>query len=80
MVRTISGARDELILTLERLADDARSGRTDSWENETLPEYLEALAAWLRVYENAYLNTGRTVPTDIWDVLTAAVRAATIYE
>lgn len=46
----------------------------------TLSTYLEALAAWLRVYDQAYVNTDRPVPTDPWEVLAAAVRTATIYE
>jgi hypothetical protein len=80
MVRAMNAGRDKLIATLEELAGEARSGRVDSWENDTLSTYLEALAAWLRVYEQAYVNTGRPVPSDPWDILTAAVRAATIYE
>jgi hypothetical protein len=76
----MSTGREKLIATLEELAAEARSGRVDAWENDTLSAYLEALAAWLRVYEQAYINTGRTAPTDAWDVLSAAVRAATIYE
>jgi hypothetical protein len=76
----MSGGRDELVAALEQLADEARSGRTEAWENDTLPAFLEALAAWLRVYERSYINTGRVIPTDPWEVLAAAVRAATIYE
>jgi hypothetical protein len=76
----MSDQRAGLVAALDRLAQDARSGRTSTWENVTLPEYLEALAAWLRVYEHAYTNRGEPVPDDIWEVMTAAVNAATIYE
>jgi hypothetical protein len=72
--------RELLIETLEQLSLDARSERGDSWENVTLPAFLEAMAAWLRSYEHAYMNTGRPVPEDVWEVVAAAVRAATIYE
>lgn len=72
--------RDRLVSVLEELAAEAKSGRIEKWENDTLSTYLEALAAWLRVYEQAYVNTGRPVPTDVWEVLAAALRAATIYE
>jgi hypothetical protein len=72
--------RELLIETLEQLSLDARSERGDSWENVTLPAFLEAMAAWLRSYDHAYMNTGRPVPEDVWEVVAAAVRAATIYE
>jgi hypothetical protein len=76
----MSDGRDQLVAALEQLADEARSGRTEDWENDTLPAFLEALAAWLKVFERAYANTGRPAPSDPWEILTAAVRAATIYE
>jgi hypothetical protein len=49
-------------------------------ENLTIPEYLEAMAAWLEVYEHAYINTGRSVPVDGWTVFAQAVRTAAVYE
>jgi hypothetical protein len=76
----MSAGREELVAALEQLADEARSGRTETWENDTLPAFLEAPAAWLKVFGQAYANTGRPIPTDPWEVLAAAVRAATIYE
>lgn len=79
MVRTVS-AKETLVATLEELANEARSERGDSWENVTLPQFLESMAAWLRSYERAYTNTGRPVPNDPWEVMVAAVRAATLYE
>lgn len=72
--------REKLIATLGELAAEARSGKVASWENNTLSAYLEALAAWLGDYEYAYINTGREVPDNPWEVLSAAVRAATRYE
>ena len=72
--------RSELVAALEQLADEARSGCIDAWENDTLPAFLEALAAWLKVFEQAYANAGHPVPTDPWGILATAVRAATIYE
>jgi hypothetical protein len=76
----MSTGRERLIITLEDLASEARSERRDSWENVTLPEFLEAMGAWLRSYEHAYINMGRPVPDDPWDVMAAALRAATVYE
>jgi len=76
----MSISRERLIETLETLAGEARAGSPEQWENDTLPAYFEALAAWLRVYEQSFINTGRAVPTDPWEVLAVAVRAATVYE
>jgi len=38
------------------------------------------MAAWLEVYEQAFINTGRQVPEDGWAVFAHAVRAAAAYE
>ena len=76
----MSSGREQLIATLENLAHEAQSEGGASWENTSLPSYLEAMAAWLRVYEFAYINTGRPVPDDPWEVMIAAFRAATAYE
>jgi hypothetical protein len=79
VVRAVS-TKGELIATIEELAREAKSERGDSWENVTLSGFLEAMAAWLRSCERAYLNTGRPVPDDPWEIISAAVRAATMYE
>jgi len=76
----MSADRDRLVAIIEEIAHAARSGDTASWENVSLADYLEALAAWVSVYEHAYINTGRPVPDNVWDVWIAAVRAATTYE
>lgn len=65
----MSDNRAGLLSALEQLADDSRSGRTASWENVTLAAYLEALAAWLRIYEHSYTNSGKSVPSDVWEVM-----------
>jgi hypothetical protein len=72
--------KEILIRTLDELASEARSEAGGAWENISLPAYLEAMGAWLRSYERAYINTGRPVPEDPWEIVAAAVRAATIYE
>lgn len=63
----------------EHCASSCRTGTpNDGWENSTIPAYLEAMAAWLEVYEQAYINTGRPVPADGWTVFAQAVRAAAV--
>jgi hypothetical protein len=79
MVRAVN-AKETLIATLGELANEARSERGDSWENVTLPSFLEGMATWLGSYEMAYTNTGHPIPDDPWEIMAAAVRAATKYE
>jgi hypothetical protein len=38
------------------------------------------MAAWLKEYEQSYINTGRPVPEDGWTIFAQAVRAAAVYE
>ena len=76
----MSAGRDELVAAIQELAREAYAGQTEEWENVTLAAYLEALAGWLKSYENAYINTGRAVPKDPWEIIKTAFTAATIYE
>lgn len=46
----------------------------------TVPAYLEAIAAWLEVYEQAFINRGRPVPEGGRTVFAKAVSAAAAYE
>ncbi len=52
----------------------------DDWENWTIPQYLEAMAAWLESYENAWTNRGEEPPTDGWVIFGHALQAAARYE
>lgn len=76
----MTSGRERLIIVLEDLVHEARSEDGGTWENTSLPAFLEAMAAWLRVYEHGYINTGLPVPDDPWEVIIAAVQAATVYE
>jgi hypothetical protein len=76
----VSAGRDELVEAIQELAREAYAGQTEEWENVTLPAYLEALAGWLKSYENAYINTERAVPKDPWEIMKTAFTAATTYE
>jgi hypothetical protein len=72
--------RDRLVATLHGLVAEWADGPPARWENDTLPHYLEALAAWLHDCEGYYTNQGVPLPADSWQVLRDALRAATIYE
>jgi len=78
-VRVAADKRD-VIEVVHRLLAEWDAGAPARWENVTIPAYLEAMAACLDVYEHAYINTGRTVPTDGWSVFASALQAAAIYE
>ncbi len=70
--------REGVAAALERVLHEVESGAT--WENDTLPRYLEALAAWLRACPGYYKNQGRGLPENPWEVILDAIEAAKIYE
>jgi hypothetical protein len=72
--------RDDVVATLRRLRNEWADGEPEGWKHWTIPGYLDAMAAWLEVFENAYTNSGRAVPTDGWEVFNAALNAAAICE
>jgi hypothetical protein len=70
--------RDQVLEALDELQSELAAG--DTWENDTLPRFLDALAALLGSIENDYVNTGRPIPADPWELMAAAVRGARAYE
>ena len=54
---------------------------SESWENRTLSNFLEALAAWTNDMDGYYLNIGSEVPTEPkWSTFADMLIAATMYE
>lgn len=72
--------REELVIFLRELHQDfQRHGET--WENNTLDGFLEALAAWVNDCPASYRNSGRELPAGgDWTFMAHALQAATIYE
>ena len=70
----------EVITVLQQLPSECAAGPPGHWENLTVPAYLEAIAAWLEVYEQAFINRGRPVPEGGRTVFAKAVSAAAAYE
>jgi len=70
---------DRLIATVRRLLSEWRDG-PPPWENDTLPRYLEAFAAWLDDRDGYYANRGSVTPTNGWRVVADALQAAVVYE
>lgn len=71
--------RDLVTAALRDLVADFEND-SESWENTTLPDYLEALCALLMSIENSYANNGRESPTDPWVVIRDALTGARYYE
>jgi hypothetical protein len=73
-------SRAEFLHFVEALRTDLKQN-PEGWENSTLDLYLDAIAAWVRAYENYYTNTNQPVPTNIsWRFFADVLTAARIYE
>ncbi len=75
---SLAGGRVEVIETARELAIEAASG--GHWRNAETHEFLEAFAGWLADSDGFYLNTDRVPPGNGWEVVRAALKAATVYE
>jgi len=56
--------KEHVIEVLHWLLANWHAGAPIRWENVTIPNYVEAMAAWLEGFEQVYVNTGRQVPAD----------------
>ncbi|MFI7005426.1 hypothetical protein [Streptomyces sp. NPDC050145] len=73
-------SREELVAFLRDLHGEFRA-RGHEWENSTLDDFLEALAAWVHDSPGAYKNAGEQIPlAGDWVYMARALRAATLYE
>lgn len=73
-------SREELVVFLQGLHQEFRA-RGREWENNTLDDFLEALAAWVHDSPGAYRHAGEDIPPDgDWTFLARALHAATSYE
>jgi hypothetical protein len=72
--------RSELVALLHELLHNLQT-TPGEWENRSLEDYLEALAAWVEDCDGYYANRGEKVPQDpSWRFLGEALLAAKIYE
>jgi len=70
----------DLALFVQELAHNLRT-KPQEWENVTLPEYLEAMAAWLEDADGYYANAGKPIPQQpSWQNLAEILLAAKHYE
>lgn len=53
----------------------------EEWENKTLRDYLEAMAAWAEDMKGYYINNNLKIPNDVnWSVMADILQAASVYE
>ena len=72
--------REDLALFVQELAQSLRT-KQEEWENAALPDYLEAMAAWIEDSEGYYVNAGKPVPQQpSWQNLAEILIAAKHYE
>jgi hypothetical protein len=73
-------SRDDFIVFLAALIQD-RQANQDDWENNDLPNYLEALGAWVEDMDGYFLNQQQPVPQQpSWQLLGKILLAAKTYE
>ena len=54
---------------------------SSSWENQDIPSFLEAVAAWTDDMDGFYANQNKSLPSNIpWKVLAQVFYAAKVYE
>jgi hypothetical protein len=54
---------------------------SSEWENGTIDDYLESIAAWIESFPQCYINTDTPVPTNInWRFIGEVFYVGKIYE
>lgn len=72
--------RDSFLVFLNALRMDLES-TPGSWENRTLPMFLDAMESWISDMDGYYKNLGRDTPNPpTWQMFGDILMAAKIYE
>lgn len=71
--------KDEFLRLVAQLAADRTS---ETWENRSARDFVEALGRWLEDADGFYHNTGRAVDTSraSWQLFADMLQAARIYD
>ncbi len=73
-------SKEDFILFLESHLDNLKN-HPNEWENNTLPDYLEALISWTEDMDGYYINNNLPIPKNVnWKVFADILMAAKIYE
>jgi hypothetical protein len=73
--------RESFIRFLELFHRDFTRNK-DSWENDNLERFLEAMNAYAKAIQFVYDNTGQNINADLpsWKVFADILKGASIYE
>lgn len=72
--------RQDLAVFISALREDLETNSA-SWENPSLPQFLDAMGAWVEVMDQVYKNEGLTLSEDQpWGLFATMLLAARIYE
>jgi hypothetical protein len=72
--------REDLARFIRELSKECQAD-PNSWENNNLESFLEALAGWIEDMEGAYKNQNQPVPaTPKWKTFARMLSAARYYE
>ena len=53
----------------------------DDWENNNIPDFLEAMSAWIIDMDGYYKNNGKDIPNKPdWKTFAEILKASTMYE
>lgn len=73
-------SREDFVEFLEALRKDLAHA-PDGWENQSSPDYLEAIAAWTGSMRGYYRNKNPPEPASVnWKVLAEILLATKYYE
>ncbi|WP_425412963.1 DUF7660 family protein [Micromonospora nigra] len=73
--------RQDLVELVTRMASVSSSPEMLEWENNTLPRFLDGLAAWIAGMDGYFRNQGLEVPDQpSWRLVGDMLVAATLYE
>jgi hypothetical protein len=73
-------SREEFVAFVRALVSRFREVPGE-WENNELPSYLDALAAWVEDMDGYYKNRGEALPDPPgWNTLAQMLLAARVYE
>jgi hypothetical protein len=72
--------RADLVQFLRALSR-SRTQRPERWENQDLPAFLDALAAWTEDLDGYFESRGEAIPQNpSWKLLATMLLAARVYE
>lgn len=73
-------SRQDFVTFVKVLKQDLQEN-PETWENNNLERYLEALGAWVEDMDGYYINQGKPVPQQPdWKVAGEMLMAAKMYE